>query len=204
MASHTRRNNTLIYRPKYRPQKNKQPAVIAGIARPQNRRHTSVGFEDHHSEVSRQRTFHLPSTTLPETQETCIAQVFTFCNSRMSCSLLTSLLQQSENNDYCFTCSGTGYLLCCDGCDRAFHFTCLDPPLDEKATLDGPWLCHACKGERGHEQGAWNGLFAQLHNRIVTKNPTSFILPQYVREYYEDVQTGAHGEYISVIVQKAK
>ena len=112
--------------------------------------------------------------------------------------------KHSENNDYCFTYSGTGYLLCCDGCDRAFHFTCLDPPLDEKATLDGPWLCHACKGEKGLESANNTGLFAELQKRIVSKNPTSFILPHSVREYFEGVQTGTNGEYVETADQKSK
>lgn len=33
-------------------------------------------------------------------------------------------------------------LLLCDNCNRGFHFSCLDPPLDE--TPSSSWYCHDC------------------------------------------------------------
>lgn len=35
-------------------------------------------------------------------------------------------------------------LLVCDGCDRLFHITCLDPPLS--SVPDGDWFCASCEG----------------------------------------------------------
>uniref|UniRef100_A0A3Q3MAT5 Autoimmune regulator n=1 Tax=Mastacembelus armatus TaxID=205130 RepID=A0A3Q3MAT5_9TELE len=38
-------------------------------------------------------------------------------------------LQIHFNDDECAVCKDGGELICCDGCPRAFHLTCLNPPL---------------------------------------------------------------------------
>jgi hypothetical protein len=32
----------------------------------------------------------------------------------------------------------------CDSCPRAFHFMCLNPPLNPEDVGDGDWFCPAC------------------------------------------------------------
>ncbi|KAL8681570.1 MAG: hypothetical protein Q9186_002310 [Xanthomendoza sp. 1 TL-2023] len=71
------------------------------------------------------------------------------------------------NSDDCSACGGPGELLCCDGCTRAYHFTCIDPPKD--SLPDGECLAR--------------------------KTPTAYNLPRSLRNYYEGVITGEDGEY---------
>ncbi|KAL6104547.1 aire [Pungitius sinensis] len=48
------------------------------------------------------------------------------------------------NDDECAVCKDGGELICCDGCPRAFHLTCLDPPLT--SIPSGTWRCERCCG----------------------------------------------------------
>uniref|UniRef100_A0A3P8SGC1 Autoimmune regulator n=1 Tax=Amphiprion percula TaxID=161767 RepID=A0A3P8SGC1_AMPPE len=50
------------------------------------------------------------------------------------------------NDDECAVCKDGGELICCDGCPRAFHLTCLDPPLT--SIPNGTWQCERCCGHR--------------------------------------------------------
>ncbi|NXY09379.1 AIRE regulator, partial [Pteruthius melanotis] len=47
-----------------------------------------------------------------------------------------------ENEDECAACGDGGELICCDGCPRAFHLTCLVPPLPHVPS--GTWRCGSC------------------------------------------------------------
>ncbi|NWU12673.1 AIRE regulator, partial [Cephalopterus ornatus] len=55
--------------------------------------------------------------------------------------LLPASLGQ-ENEDECAACGDGGELICCDGCPRAFHLTCLVPPLPRVPS--GTWQCGSC------------------------------------------------------------
>ncbi|XP_036940324.1 autoimmune regulator isoform X2 [Acanthopagrus latus] len=56
------------------------------------------------------------------------------------------------NDDECAVCKDGGELICCDGCPRAFHLTCLDPPLT--SIPSGPWQCEWCSGNRVKTESA--------------------------------------------------
>lgn len=113
----------------------------------------------------------------------------------------SSCSQLSDNNDFCSACAGNGLLLCCDGCDRSFHFGCLDPPLDENSSqLNEPWFCFVCVAKRPVAlelpEKTPRGIFAPLLVSLRKRNPCTFALPQDVREFYDGVATDRSGAFI--------
>ncbi|MBN3295550.1 AIRE regulator, partial [Amia calva] len=58
----------------------------------------------------------------------------------------TSVPEVLRNDDECAVCKDGGELICCDGCPRAFHLSCLEPPLT--AIPSGTWRCQFCSGNR--------------------------------------------------------
>jgi uncharacterized protein YlaI len=63
------------------------------------------------------------------------------------------------HNSYCEMCFTCGQLLCCDGCERAYHLSCVTPPLKEVPQED--WYCPICqslldsKQIQRHQNGNW-------------------------------------------------
>lgn len=59
--------------------------------------------------------------------------------------ILTSSAGQL-NEDHCSACHSQGALVYCDGCPRAFHFWCLDPPMEATDLPEGDswWFCPSC------------------------------------------------------------
>ena len=110
-----------------------------------------------------------------------------------------------QNSDVCTACSGNGKLLCCDGCWRAFHFTCFDPPLEPRdaETDDGKWFCYKCRASRSDFLRPERAVFGELGSELNKKNPVSFNLPYAIRDYFEGVKTGDEGEYEEASVVKA-
>ncbi|NP_001103484.1 autoimmune regulator [Danio rerio] len=51
-----------------------------------------------------------------------------------------------HNDDECAVCKDGGELICCDGCPRAFHLSCLVPPLT--SIPRGTWRCQLCQSNR--------------------------------------------------------
>ncbi|KAM3413925.1 hypothetical protein BST61_g10596 [Cercospora zeina] len=115
---------------------------------------------------------------------------------------------RSENNDYCSACGASGFLLCCDGCDRSFHFTCLDPPLSEEAKeLDEPWYCYICVARKpisaeSPEKKAAIGLFAPLLAGLKKSNPKVFDLPEPIKNYFEGVSADRNGAFVDAVSGK--
>lgn len=112
---------------------------------------------------------------------------------------------QSDNNDFCSSCRGSGYLLCCDGCDRSFHFACLDPPLSQDASeLQEPWFCFKCVAKRAQPQRHSRGLFSTLLSSLDKRNPSIFSLPQSIRDHFEGVATGKDGRFMEAVNGKTR
>lgn len=106
---------------------------------------------------------------------------------------------QDENDDYCSSCGGNGELVCCDGCTRSFHLTCVDPPMEE-GHLPDEWYCHVCFSQRFPTRlPDYGGVFGYLLNNLEKKNSSAFRLPADVRDYFEGVKTGADGEYEEIL-----
>lgn len=51
---------------------------------------------------------------------------------------------QLNNHDHCSSCRSHGDLVYCDGCPRAFHLWCVDPPIENIEEGDSRWFCPAC------------------------------------------------------------
>ena len=117
---------------------------------------------------------------------------------------MANRIVQTDNVDYCTACSGNGQLLCCDGCTRSFHFTCLDPPMDPTHSPDGEWYCHICVSRRDPQPKPPRGVFSALLAFLEKKNPIAFNLPEDVRDYFEGVKTGEEGEYEETTMLKSR
>lgn len=108
----------------------------------------------------------------------------------------TEEIEVDNNDDACTACGGNGKLLCCDNCPSAFHFSCVDPPLDEDNPPEGEWLCNKCKGKIDYFVKKPRGLFSNLLDSVQKQNPSVFSLPRELRDQYEGVKTGDKGEYV--------
>ncbi|KAF2088600.1 hypothetical protein K490DRAFT_55999 [Saccharata proteae CBS 121410] len=105
-----------------------------------------------------------------------------------------------DNDDFCRACGFTGYLLCCDGCNDAFHLTCADPPLRETPPPNEQWLCHSCLAKKrdSEQQNSDHKLFSGLFDRLNKRNTTVFALPKPVQEHFEDVRADREGGFSEI------
>lgn len=112
----------------------------------------------------------------------------------MYCFTLVNLAFQ-DNDELCYSCSGEGILLCCDGCTNSFHHACLEPPLNPDEEVEGSWYCPSCAANRAPEESSHAGILGPVLGRIDKTIPKAFTLPLDIREYFEGVRTGDEGEY---------
>ncbi|KII88879.1 hypothetical protein PLICRDRAFT_588854 [Plicaturopsis crispa FD-325 SS-3] len=82
------------------------------------------------------------------------------------------------NEDHCSACRSLGSLVYCDGCPRAYHLWCLDPPMD--AIEDATWFCPSCT----------------ILHQAQTSAPMEYQLPDEIRGFFKDVSTGPRGSYV--------
>jgi hypothetical protein len=109
------------------------------------------------------------------------------------------MFQPQDNFDTCSAFSGSGTLLCCDGCPRSFHFACCDPPIHPDNPPAGEWLCVVCEPKppppASESRVRKGGIFAALLPVLDKQSPIAFALPSEYREYFEGVKTGDDGEF---------
>ncbi|KTW28698.1 uncharacterized protein T551_02548 [Pneumocystis jirovecii RU7] len=106
------------------------------------------------------------------------------------------------NEDFCSACKRHGRFLCCESCPRSFHFSCIEPPIDENCLPEDSWHCTLCRTKRFPPPKQPRGIFAFLMEYIIRNNPKEFSLPLNIREYFEGVSTGPNGEYQDIMEHK--
>ncbi|KAK2467096.1 hypothetical protein APHAL10511_001354 [Amanita phalloides] len=102
----------------------------------------------------------------------------------------------NHNEDHCSSCRSQGVLVYCDGCPRAFHLLCLDPPLDKIDDGDSRWYCPACAVRKHPPRKPPPALLSPLIYQVEMAIPTEFQLPDEIRTFYKDIATAPRGTYI--------
>ncbi|KAI0316797.1 hypothetical protein OF83DRAFT_1059805 [Amylostereum chailletii] len=103
-----------------------------------------------------------------------------------------------RNEDHCSACRSLGSLVYCDGCTRAYHLLCLDPPMD---AIDVPedenrWFCPSCDIRRNPRPKPPKSILSPLIQHIENTPPTEFQLPDDVRMFYKHVGSNVRGAYV--------
>ncbi|PPQ63199.1 hypothetical protein CVT24_005744 [Panaeolus cyanescens] len=101
-----------------------------------------------------------------------------------------------NNEDHCSSCRSYGALVYCDGCPRAFHLWCLDPPMEGVDDGDTRWFCPMCVARKNPPRKPPPSLLSPLIHYIQTSHPVEFQLPDDIRSYFRDVATGPKGSYV--------
>ncbi|KAG9264757.1 autoimmune regulator [Astyanax mexicanus] len=83
----------------------------------------------------------------------------------------TRAVDVERNDDECAVCKDGGELICCDGCPRAFHLTCLVPPLT--SIPSGTWRCKLCNGSRALIEKTYTPLQPPVHTPLTESNSGS-------------------------------
>ncbi|KAK7023831.1 histone deacetylase associated PHD protein-2 [Favolaschia claudopus] len=102
--------------------------------------------------------------------------------------------QINNNEDHCSSCRSHGALVYCDGCPRAFHLWCLNPPMER--IDEDRWFCPACVIQKHPPRKPPPGLFSPLIQLVQTSIPTEYQLPEDIRTFFRDVGTGPKGTYV--------
>ncbi|KAF9532372.1 hypothetical protein CPB83DRAFT_891105 [Crepidotus variabilis] len=112
----------------------------------------------------------------------------------------TSSLQTPEpsnllnNEDHCSSCRSSGALVYCDGCPKAFHLWCLDPP--QEGVDDARWFCPTCVARKHPPRKPPPSLLAPAIHQLQTSHPIEFQLPEEIRTFFKDVSSGPRGSYV--------
>uniref|UniRef100_A0A673G1H6 Autoimmune regulator n=1 Tax=Sinocyclocheilus rhinocerous TaxID=307959 RepID=A0A673G1H6_9TELE len=77
-----------------------------------------------------------------------------------------------HNDDECTVCKDGGELICCDGCPRAFHLTCLVPPLT--SIPSGTWRCQLCQSNRAKDR-TYTPLQPAVHPPVTETSSSSAV-----------------------------
>lgn len=78
----------------------------------------------------------------------------------------------------------------------------MDPPLEDAENIES-WYCNKCENMFRPKPRHPRGLFSDLLDIVERKNPTAFSLPAKLKNYFEGVQAGKHGEYVDTTDAKS-
>ncbi|KAG2469334.1 PF21B protein, partial [Polypterus senegalus] len=72
------------------------------------------------------------------------------------------------HDDHCAVCKEEGDLLLCDSCSRAYHPSCIEPPL--KMPSKGLWVCPKCqKKVVNKDERSWPENLTAVHSYLTLK-----------------------------------
>ncbi|KAI0822645.1 hypothetical protein BC628DRAFT_1326876 [Trametes gibbosa] len=114
-------------------------------------------------------------------------------------SLGSETIPSLSNEDHCSACRSFGSLVYCDGCPRAFHLWCLDPPMESADLPEGErWFCPACVLEQRppSKLPPSHKFMGPLLQELNSKIPSEYQLPQDIRTFFKDVGSSIRGTYL--------
>ncbi|KAL1924202.1 uncharacterized protein VTP21DRAFT_7237 [Calcarisporiella thermophila] len=105
----------------------------------------------------------------------------------------------TSSGGYCESCGGEGHLINCACCQRSFHLSCVDPPINSDEELPDQWNCNLCRAQDSMPIPAdAAGIFHKLSDALDRRNPSKFSLPLRIKTYFKGITEGPSGEYIDL------
>ncbi|KAI0295485.1 hypothetical protein BC826DRAFT_1008037 [Russula brevipes] len=119
--------------------------------------------------------------------------------------LFNSLSSAARNEDHCSACRSLGSLVYCDGCTRAYHLWCLDPPMEAADIPEGEsrWFCPSCELQQNPPSKPPASLLSPLIHHLQCSPPVEFQLPEDIRTYFRSVGCNPRGQYVDTSLIKA-
>ncbi|KAI9653481.1 MAG: hypothetical protein M1831_006029 [Alyxoria varia] len=116
-------------------------------------------------------------------------------------------VSEDTNDEHCASCDLhmndpqiVDPLLCCEGCPKSMHPSCLDPPHPVSMVDEvDKWYCDECKHREDPAAAPQAGIFGSLLDNLPKQNPKEFSMPSEYRDgYFIGCSTGPRGEYVPV------
>ncbi|KZV60897.1 hypothetical protein PENSPDRAFT_321742 [Peniophora sp. CONT] len=109
-----------------------------------------------------------------------------------------------RNQDHCSACRSFGSLVYCDGCTRAYHLWCLDPPMEATDLPEGEnrWFCPTCNLAKHPRPKPPPSFLSPLIQQLQGMPPAEFQLPDDVRTHFKNVGSNPRGGYVDTSTLK--
>ncbi|KAI9466051.1 hypothetical protein BJY52DRAFT_1239015 [Lactarius psammicola] len=118
---------------------------------------------------------------------------------------LFNSLSSARNEDHCSACRSLGSLVYCDGCTRAYHLWCLDPPMEAADIPEGEsrWFCPSCGLHQNPPSKPPPSVLSPLIHHVQSSPPVEFQLPEDIRTFFKFVGSNPRGQYVDTSLIKA-